>query len=196
MDLTDVIGSQSGWDIFALYGRLGYFHILPGGLDHILFVSALFFATTRLKPLIWQVSAFTVAHTLTLGAATLGWLVIPPQIVEPVIALSIAFIAVENIFIKDAARWRPAIIFLFGLFHGLGFAGALTQLGMPTGELLPSLLGFNIGVEAGQLTVIAAFWLILHRSQNTNWYPLVTKIASALIALVAIWWTVERVFFA
>jgi hypothetical protein len=196
MYLSDVVGSQSAWDVFALYWRLGYIHILPGGMDHILFITALFFATTKLKPLVWQVSAFTVAHTLTLGAATIGFLAVPAHIVEPIIALSIAFVAIENLYINNSERWRPAIIFVFGLFHGLGFAGALAEMGIHSNELLPSLLGFNIGVEAGQLTVIAAYWLALHKFQNTRWYPTLMKVVSGLIAVIAIWWTIERVFLA
>jgi hypothetical protein len=195
MDLSEISASQSVWDVFALYWRLGYIHILPGGLDHILFVSALFFATQKLKPLVWQVSAFTLAHTLTLGAAMTGLVAVPAHIVEPVIALSIAFVAIENVFIKHPDRWRPAIIFVFGLFHGLGFAGALTEMGIAPGHFLPSLLGFNIGVEAGQLTVIAAYWLALHRFQEAHRYPPMMKVVSGLIALIAIWWTIERVFF-
>jgi HupE/UreJ protein len=185
---------QTVWDVIALYLRQGYLHILPMGLDHILFVLALFFASTRLKPLIWQISAFTLAHTLTLGLATLGYLRLDPAIVEPIIALSIAFVAIENLVFKDMTRWRPAIVFGFGLFHGLGFAGVLAGYGLPQDQILPSLLSFNIGVEAGQLTIIGACWLILHRFADADWYPWLVRIASGAIALMAVWWTVERIF--
>ena len=190
----DGIAEQTVWDVIGLYLQLGYSHILPKGLDHILFVLALFFASPRLKPLAWQISAFTLAHTLTLGLAVLGLITLPPSIVEPMIALSIAFVAIENIVFKDMQRWRPLVVFGFGLFHGLGFAGVLTELGLPQGQLLPSLLSFNLGVEAGQLTIILAMWFALHRFRDASWYPLLAKGASALIAGVALWWVIERVF--
>mgnify|MGYP003639684313 FL=1 len=192
--MMDAIREQTVWDVIGLYLQLGYQHILPKGLDHILFVLALFFASSRLKPLAWQVSAFTLAHTLTLGLAVLGLITLSPAIVEPMIALSIAFVAIENLVFKEMQRWRPMVVFGFGLFHGLGFAGVLVDLGLPQGQLLPSLLSFNIGVEAGQLTIILAMWFVLHRFRDASWYPLLAKGASGLIAVVALWWVVERVF--
>ncbi|SDL93452.1 HupE/UreJ family protein [Maricaulis salignorans] len=194
--MMDGIAEQTVWDVIGLYLRLGFEHILPKGLDHILFVLALFFASSRLKPLVWQVSAFTVAHTLTLALAVLGLFTLPSNIVEPVIAFSIAFVAIENLVFKDMQRWRPLVVFGFGLFHGLGFAGVLVELGLPQGQLLPSLLSFNIGVEAGQLTIILAMWFALHRFRDASWYPLLAKGASTLIAATALWWVVERVFLA
>tara|TARA_R110000868_G_scaffold2321_2_gene17248 strand:+ start:52176 stop:52763 length:588 start_codon:yes stop_codon:yes gene_type:complete len=192
--MMDAISEQSIWDVIGLYLQLGYEHILPKGLDHILFVLALFFASTRLKPLLWQISAFTVAHTLTLGLATIGLITLSPSIVEPIIALSIAFVAIENIVFKDMQRWRPLIVFAFGLFHGLGFAGVLRELGLPQDQLLPSLLSFNLGVEGGQLTIVLAMWFALHRFRDAGWYPALAKGASVLIAAIALWWVVERVF--
>jgi hypothetical protein len=194
--MMDAIHEQTVWDVIGLYLQLGYQHILPKGLDHILFVLALFFASSRLKPLAWQVSAFTLAHTLTLGLAVLGLITLSPAIVEPMIALSIAFVAIENLVFKEMQRWRPLVVFGFGLFHGLGFAGVLVELGLPQGQLLPSLLSFNIGVEAGQLTIILAMWFVLHRFRDASWYPLLAKGASGLIAVIALWWVVERVFLA
>jgi hypothetical protein len=194
--MMDAIVEQTVWDVIGLYLQLGYQHILPKGLDHILFVLALFFASSRLKPLVWQISAFTLAHTLTLGLAVLGFITLAPGIVEPMIALSIAFVAIENIVFKEMQRWRPLVVFGFGLFHGLGFAGVLVELGMPHDQLLPSLLSFNLGVEAGQLTIILAMWFALHRFRDARWYPGLAKGASALIAVIALWWVVERVFLA
>lgn len=193
-DMMDAIREQTVWDVIGLYLQLGYTHILPKGLDHILFVLALFFASSRLKPLALQISAFTLAHTLTLGLAVFGLITLSPRIVEPMIALSIAFVAVENLVFRDMQRWRPLVVFGFGLFHGLGFAGVLVELGLPHDQLLPSLLSFNLGVEAGQLTIILALWFALHRFRDARWYPLMANGASALIALVALWWVVERVF--
>lgn len=184
---------QSVWDVIGLYLQQGYIHILPRGLDHILFVLALFFASTRLKSLVWQVSAFTLAHTLTLGLAVLGYVQLDPAIVEPIIALSIAFVAIENVIFKDMTRWRPALVFAFGLFHGLGFAGVLSDYGLPQDQLLVSLLSFNVGVEAGQLTIVATCWLALHRFTDAAWYPWLVRIASGAIALMALWWAFERI---
>lgn len=190
----EAANEQTVWDVIGLYLQQGYIHILPRGLDHILFVLALFFASTRIRPLIWQISAFTLAHTITLGLAVLGYVSLDAAIVEPIIALSIAFVAIENLVFKDMPRWRPAIVFGFGLFHGLGFAGVLTDYGLPQDQILPSLLSFNVGVEAGQLTIIAACWLALHRFADAAWYPWLVRIASGLIALMALWWSIERVF--
>ena len=190
----EAAAEQTVWDALWLYLQLGYTHILPKGLDHILFVLALFFASTRLKPLVWQISAFTVAHTLTLALATLGVVSLPASIVEPIIALSIAFVAVENLVFRDMTRWRPLVVFVFGLFHGLGFAGVLAELGLPPGQLVPSLLSFNVGVELGQLTIVLACWIVLHRFRDAAWYPWFVRLISLGIALIAMWWAFERIF--
>ena len=195
-ELTEnAVDAPGVWQVIALYIELGYEHILPLGLDHILFIVALFFASTRLRPLIWQVSAFTVAHTVTLALAILGYVRLPGEIVEPIIAASIAFVAVENMIAKDMTRWRPAIVFAFGLFHGLGFAGVLTELGLPPNQMAVSLISFNVGVELGQLSIIAALWIALFWAFKRDWYePYIARGASLLIAVMAIWWTIERVF--
>jgi hypothetical protein len=152
----------SGWQAFARYIPVGVEHIVPMGLDHILFVLGLFFLSTRLRPLIWQVTAFTAAHTITLALAALGYVTVPAAVVEPIIAASIVYVAVENIFSRGLNPWRPAIIFVFGLLHGLGFASVLGDYGIPESAFIPALLGFNIGVELGQLLVIAlAFALVV-----------------------------------
>jgi hypothetical protein len=155
----------TGWQTFGSYIPVGFDHILPKGLDHILFVLGLFFLSTRFAPLLWQVSAFTLAHTITLAMAVLGIVSVPGSIVEPLIAASIVYVAVENIVSDKLHRWRPFVIFGFGLLHGLGFASVLGEFGLPDGQIVPALIGFNIGVEFGQLTVIAlAFllvWLVL-----------------------------------
>lgn len=149
-------GDQAGpWLTFVNYIPVGFDHIVPLGLDHILFVLGLFFLSTHLAPLLWQVSAFTLAHTITLALAALGYVRISPEIVEPLIAASIVFVAVENIFSRGLNPWRPVVIFGFGLLHGLGFASVLGQFGLPPGSFVPALIGFNVGVELGQLAVIA-----------------------------------------
>ncbi len=147
-------GAQNAWQAFVSYMPVGFDHILPKGLDHILFVLGLFFLSTHLRPLIWQVSAFTLAHTVTLALGALGWVTVPAAIVEPLIAASITYVAVENIFTSGLSRWRPLVIFGFGLLHGLGFASVLGEFGLPENQFIPALIGFNIGVELGQLTVI------------------------------------------
>lgn len=179
----------------VLYTKLGFEHILPKGLDHILFVLALFLASTRLRPLLIQVSAFTLAHTLTLGLAATGWVRAPADLVEPLIAASIAWVAAENLMFTGMTRWRPAVVFGFGLFHGLGFASVLLELGLPENQLLPALLAFNVGVELGQLAVILAAWILLHRWFTKPWYRRrVVQPASLAIAITGGWWAIERVF--
>ncbi|WP_340247644.1 HupE/UreJ family protein [Sulfitobacter pontiacus] len=152
-------GQQSAWEAFASYIPVGFDHILPKGLDHILFVLGLFFLSTHLRPLVWQVTAFTAAHTVTLALGALGWVTVPGSIVEPLIAASIVYVAVENIFLAGLSPWRPLVIFGFGLLHGLGFASVLGEFGLPQDQFIPALIGFNIGVEIGQLTVIAVMFL-------------------------------------
>lgn len=141
---------------FAAYVPVGFDHILPLGLDHILFVLGLFFLSPRIRPLLWQISAFTLAHTVTLALGASGVVSVSPAIVEPLIAASIAYVAFENIRSPVMSRWRPLVIFGFGLLHGLGFASVLGEFGLPQDRFLSALIGFNIGVELGQLTVIAA----------------------------------------
>jgi hypothetical protein len=184
----------SSWAALWSYIPVGFDHILPKGLDHILFVLGLYFLSTRLKPLIWQVSAFTLAHTVTLALGALGWVKISPQIVEPLIAASIAVVALENIWSSQLTRWRPAIIFGFGLLHGLGFASVLQDFGLPQGQFIPALIGFNIGVELGQLTVIAiAFLCVGLWFRDRSWYRRAISIpASVVIALIGIYWVIER----
>jgi len=149
----------SGWQTFARYIPIGFDHIVPKGLDHILFVLGLFFLSARMKPLLTQVSLFTLAHTITLALAALGYVVVPGSIVEPLIAASIVYVAVENIFMKNLSPWRPVVVFGFGLLHGLGFASVLAEFGLPQGAFVPALIGFNVGVEIGQLAVIAVMFL-------------------------------------
>lgn len=183
-------------ETIGLYLVLGYKHILPKGVDHILFVCGIFLASTRFRPLLIQVTAFTVAHTCSLALAMLGYVDVPASIVEPLIALSIAGVAIENIFMKRMAPWRPAVVFGFGLLHGLGFAGVLLGIGMPQGQFIPGLISFNVGVEFGQLTVLLSAWAILHWFYNHSWYRMRVQVPlSTLIAVIGLYWTVERIFF-
>ena len=186
------------WQGFVQYIPVGFDHIVPKGLDHILFVLGLFFLSTRLRPLLVQVSAFTLAHTVTLALGALGYVQIPGWIVEPIIAASIVFVAVENILSQGLSPWRPVIVFGFGLLHGLGFASVLGEFGLPDGAFVPALIGFNVGVELGQLFVIAvAFLLVGVWFRDKPWYRgRIAVPASAAIAAMGAWWVVERVFLA
>jgi hydrogenase/urease accessory protein HupE len=188
----------SGWDVFKNYVVIGYEHIVPKGLDHILFVVGLFLLSPKLAPLLWQISAFTVAHTITLALGMLGIVKIAPSIVEPLIAASIVYVGVENIMTSTLHRWRPVIVFLFGLLHGLGFAGVLTDIGLQSGNFITGLIAFNIGVELGQLSVIAVcFLLVGYWFGKKDWYHrYVTIPASLAISVIAAWWFYERVFLA
>lgn len=154
-------GQKSGVGTFFQYIPVGFTHILPMGLDHILFVLGLFFLSTRFGPLLWQISAFTLAHTVTLALGAMGWVSVPAAIVEPLIAASIVFVAVENILSRGMSPWRPLVVFIFGLLHGLGFASVLGEFGLPAGAFIPALIGFNVGVEIGQLVVIAAIFILV-----------------------------------
>jgi hydrogenase/urease accessory protein HupE len=182
-------------DVLRDYTRLGFTHILPQGLDHILFILGLYLLSTRAKPLLIQVTAFTLAHTLTLGLSSYGVISLPSAVVEPLIAASIAYVAVENILTPRLKPWRALVVFGFGLLHGLGFAGVLTEVGLPRDQLLPALASFNVGVELGQIAVIAlAFLAVGLWGRNRAWYrPRVVIPASGLIAAVAMVWTVQRV---
>ncbi|MBK8583701.1 MAG: HupE/UreJ family protein [Flavobacteriales bacterium] len=176
---------------------LGFTHILPYGFDHILFILSLYLLSPKLKDIIWQASAFTVAHSITLGLAMYGVVHPPPRIVEPLIALSIAAVAIENIVRPKLKPSRIAIVFFFGLVHGLGFAGALAELGLPEKHFLTTLVTFNAGVELGQITVILiAYFLFGRWFSERVWYRkrIVIPI-SVCIALVAGFWTVQRIFF-
>jgi hypothetical protein len=147
----------------------------------------------RARPVLWQVSAFTVAHSVTLGLTMYGIVSAPPKIVEPLIALSIAYVAIENIFLSELKSWRVALVFGFGLLHGMGFAGALKELGLPRSEFVTALLAFNMGVEAGQLAVIgAAVLLVGWHCADRAWYRgRIVVPASAMIACTAVYWTVD-----
>lgn len=177
------------------YLALGFTHILPYGVDHILFVLGIFLLTTKLRPVLTQVTTFTIAHSITLALTMYGVVSLSPRIVEPAIALSIAYIAAENIFATKLNSWRVAVIFAFGLLHGMGFAGVLRELGLPRHQFLTALVTFNVGVEVAQLTIIGAATLVFaYWARRKAWYRGRFVVpASMLIALTGLVWTVERV---
>ena len=184
---------STAWRSFSL----GFTHILPNGLDHMLFVLGIYLLSGRARSVLLQVSAFTVAHSITLGLSMYGLVSVQPRIVEPLIALSIAYVAIENIFLSELKSWRVALVFAFGLLHGMGFAGALKELGLPRSEFVTALLTFNVGVEAGQLAVIGtAFMLVGWSCANRTWYrSRIVVPASMLIACTAVYWTIQRLSF-
>lgn len=183
-------------EVVGQYLMLGFTHILPKGLDHILFVLGLFLLSRRLKPLLLQVTSFTIAHTVTLALSIYGLVALPASIVEPLIALSIVFVAVENILTSELRPSRVALVFVFGLLHGLGFAGVLSELGLPRAAFLPALISFNVGVEAGQLAVIGLAFLAVGFFRDRSWYRRTVVVpASLLIAAVGLYWSVQRLFF-
>ena len=193
-DITLAGGDQAtGWQTFVRYIPIGFDHIVPKGLDHILFVLGLFFLSARMRPLITQVSLFTLAHTITLAAAALGVVSVPGAIVEPLIAASIVYVAVENILMKNLSPWRPFVIFGFGLLHGLGFASVLAEFGLPENTFVPALIGFNVGVEVGQLAVISVMFLCVwqalrvDRGQNEAAQGLVLYGVLAAVTVALIW---------
>ena len=184
-------------EVVWYYLKLGFAHIIPQGFDHILFVAGLCFLSIKVKTIIWQATAFTIAHSVTLALSMKNIIVAPPAIVEPIIALSILFIAVENLLISELKPWRVVLVFLFGLIHGMGFASSLNEIGLPPGKFYTSILSFNLGVELGQIAVILAmFLLIIIPLRNKIYYrKAVVYPLSILIGLIAAYWTVERIFF-
>ncbi len=186
---------RSWIDVALDYSGLGYIHILPKGLDHILFVLGLFLLSRKFRPLLWQVTAFTLAHTITLALSIYGLISVSSLIVEPLIALSIAYVGIENLLTRELKPWRVVIVFIFGLLHGMGFAGVLTELGLPESQFVTALLSFNVGVELGQLSVIllafiAVFWL----RKNQNLYSKLVIIPGSIgISLMGLYWTWVRV---
>lgn len=186
-----------------IYLGIGIRHILPSGIDHILFVLALFLACSKVQQLALQISFFTLAHTATVGLTVAGAISPPSNIIEPLIAASIAFVAIENLVFSDTSKWRPAIVFGFGLLHGMGFAGALQESGIPDDHFFSALIGYNLGVEVGQLatvataaTIIACIFFKTPKSVRKNYRRRYIVIpGSILIGLVAIYWTIQRIWF-
>ena len=175
----------------AGFFRLGIEHILTG-YDHLLFLLALLLRGGRLLSLLKIITAFTVAHSITLALAVLGIVSIPDRIVEPAIALSIVWVALENLLRKNAPSQRWLVSFFFGLVHGFGFASAIEPLKLPAGRLALALLGFNLGVEAGQAFVVALLLPPLLWMRGSTWEPRIVRAASLGVAAFGLVWLVER----
>jgi len=190
------ITEQSDLDLVLKYIYSGIVHIVPAGLDHILFVIGLLAFSLSGKALVAQISLFTVAHTLTLAMASLGWVAVPGAIVEPLIALSIAYIGIENIWRAKGrlTLLRSAVVFGFGLLHGLGFASVLADFGLPSHAFVLGLLSFNIGVEIGQLmVVIPVFALLTVLRLNKYIFRQRFQVPVSLsISFVGLYWAAER----
>ena len=171
----------------------GYEHILPKGLDHILFILGLFLLQHNMRALLWQSTAFTVAHSITLGMVVMGWCHVSSSIVEPAIALSIVYVAAENLWVKELKSWRVGLIFCLGLLHGMGFASVMQELDIPAGSVMKPLLGFNLGVEFGQVTVLIAAFIVTYAFLKKPIYAKIRFVGSLMIALTGLYWTVERI---
>jgi hypothetical protein len=195
---NSLLENLSRTEIFSVYLQLGFTHIIPLGFDHILFILCLFLLSPKLKTIIWQATAFTIAHSITLGMAMYGVVSAPSHIIEPVIALSILFIAVENVITDKLKPARILIVFVFGLIHGLGFAGVLKDLGLPQKDFVNALISFNLGVELGQVCIILGAWWLFGKWFNQKpWYRgRIVNPMSVFIAMIALYWTIERAFFA
>lgn len=193
--LQEVFTQPSTWQIFVDYVDAGFDHILPSGYDHILFILGLFLLSTQLRPLFWQITMFTLAHSITLGMTIYGLIDLPARIVEPLIALSIAYIGIENIWHKKLHNSRLLVVFAFGLLHGMGFAGFLSEFGMPDDAFFIALLGFNVGVELGQITLlIMAFAVVGYWLGNKSYYRRVFVLpSSVIITVIGLYWTWERI---
>jgi len=181
-------------EIASAYTMLGIEHILEG-IDHLCFVIGLLFLVGFERRLLWTITAFTVAHSLTLASSAMGWLVLRPPPVEAAISLSIVLVVVESLHNKQTlARRFPALVaFLFGLVHGLGFAGALKEIGLPEQHMLVALLTFNVGVEIGQVMTVAAAWLVWRLA--SRWSALARMRTAALYAIgsMAAFWAWSRI---
>lgn len=181
-------------EIAKAYSILGVEHILSG-FDHLMFVIGLLFLVGFNKRLLWTISAFTLAHSITLALSSLGLLTLRPPPVEATIALSIMLVSAEamNPKLTLSRRFPAAVAFLFGLVHGLGFAGALKEIGLPQHNLFMALLSFNLGVEAGQLLVVAAAFVLYKLLSRLPHFGLARKPALYAIGSVAAYWSIGRI---
>lgn len=188
--------TQSIFKSIINYFILGIQHIIPKGLDHILFIVGLFFFSVTLRPLLIQVTMFTIAHSITLIFVSVSYINVNPLIVEPIIALSIAYVGIENIFKQYVKEYlRYIIIFFFGLLHGLGFALVLSDIGYQSSKLILNLISFNLGIEAAQIFIILFLYILLGiKFSNKKYYKYIFQVpVSLFIALVGIYWFFERI---
>ena len=189
--------NPSRWKIFVEYVKLGFSHILLG-FDHLLFLIAILFLSKNLRQLIYAITAFTLAHSVTLGLTIFGWINVPVPYVEAMIALSILILFREVI--KDeknsiSRQYLPLMVFVFGLLHGLGFASVLSQIGLPQHDIVTSLVAFNIGIEMGQLLFVMTAGVILLTVDSvfSNKKVQIIKFLSFALGGISTFWLIERV---
>jgi len=196
--LDAIFSEPTVFEIVSEYTLAGFEHIIPKGLDHILFILGIFLLSTKLKTLAMQATMFTLAHSITLSLSMFNIISLPASIVEPLIALSIAYIGIENIFAHKLKTSRLALVFAFGLLHGLGFASVLAEFGMPENAYATALISFNIGVEIGQLVILtAAFFGITYWFKNQqNFHNYITVPGSVMIGMTGLYWTWDRFSYA
>lgn len=183
------------WTVFSNFAAAGAAHILEGP-DHLLFLLTVLVAGAGWRYWLTVVTSFTVAHSITLALSALGYASAPPDVVEPLIAASIVLLALDNLVRREAAaRYRPALVFACGLLHGLGISGALVEMGLPDGQRALGLLGFNAGVELGQLAFVAAALAVLALARGAlprQWVAQLPRVASVVAAVAGAWWMAER----
>lgn len=192
-----VTAAESWGQVAKTYTLLGIEHILLG-IDHLLFVLALLMLVPNMRTLVWTITSFTLAHSLTLAAATLGWVHVPQAPVEAVIALSILFVAMEIVHWRQGRpgvtrRWPWLVAFTFGLLHGFGFAGALSEIGLPEHAIPLALLFFNVGVELGQLLFIGAVIAVSLVLKRITWPGWAWRVPVYAIGSLAAFWTIQRI---
>jgi hypothetical protein len=193
----EVTAAESRWQVAATYVQLGIEHILLG-VDHLLFVLALLMLVPNMRTLLWTITSFTLAHSMTLAAATLGWVHVPQAPVEAVIALSILFVAMEIVHWRQGRpgitrRWPWLVAFTFGLLHGFGFAGALSAIGLPEHAIPLALFFFNVGVEVGQIMFIAAVFALSMLLKLVSWPAWAWRVPVYAIGSMAGFWTIQRI---
>lgn len=192
IDLNNISSVDIGWT----YLKMGFTHIIPLGLDHILFILGIYLLSPNFKTVLIQTTVFTIAHMITLTLSAYDIISFQSSIIEPIISISIIFIALENLFSKEVKPWRIIIIFIFGLIHGMGFASVLNDIGLPKSEFITALITFAAGVELGQIAVILiTYFLVGKWFASKSWYKtrIVTSF-SIIIAVIALFWTVERIW--
>lgn len=196
---TRRLEARTGWETFTEYTTIGVRHIVPGGTDHLLFLAGLVFGAYAWRSLVWLITAFTVAHGIALAAVVIGGLDAPSRPIEIAIAATIVWIGVENLFSKPRVAWRYGLVFAFGLIHGLGFAGFLTEIGLPVTQLPAALLGFNLGVELGQLLVVTVTLAVaiaiaktLTPQSRNRLGRYVRFFGSSAVAIIGTLWFAER----
>lgn len=193
--IGSIIALAAAGAVIPAYFRSGFTHVLPDGLDHVLFILGLFFLSRSFPLLLLQMTLFTVAHSLTLGLSLYGVIALPVEWIEVAIALSITFVAVENLYAGNRLRaWRPWVVFISGLVHGMGFAHSFAETPIPREDFLPALFSFNLGVEFGQLAVLGLAYAAVALIWNRAWYRnAVEKPVCVLMALAGLGMAALRV---